>query len=309
MDRLQAIKVVIGIADHGGLSAAARALGMSTPAVVRALAALELKLGARLFNRTTRRVALTPEGARYVASVRPLLLALDAADLDVKDASGAPAGDLVITAPVMLGQQYVGPIATAFAASHPGVRCELRLDDGLVDLVQDGVDLGVRIGRLTDSSLVAIPLTTTRQVVVGSPAILDRHGTPLHPTDLVAAPCVETAVHGRREWVFRQQHDRLSIGVSGSLSVNHVATAVQACVAGAGFGQFYSYQVADHLRSGALAVVLEQYELEPVPVQVVYPHARHLPHRSRLFVEALKHGMAGIDTLAQSGPSGVASIT
>ena len=172
MDRLQAIKVAISIADHGGLSAAARALGMSTPAVVRALAALQLKLGVRLFNRTTRQVALTPEGISYLATVRPLLLALDAADVDVRDASGAPAGDLVITAPVLLGQQYVGPIATAFAAANPGVRCELRLDDGLVDLVQDGIDLGVRIGRLGDSSLVAVPLTTMRQVVVASPQSL-----------------------------------------------------------------------------------------------------------------------------------------
>lgn len=147
-----------------------------------------------------------------------------------------------------------------------------------------------------------------RQVVVASPTVLDLHGAPSHPSDLLALPCVETLPNARREWVFRQHHDRLSIRVSGSLSVNHVATAVQSCVAGAGFGQFYSYQVADHLRTGALAVVLEQYELEPVPVQVVYPHARHLPRRSRLFIEALKAGMAGIDTMTTSAPSGVNSM-
>lgn len=147
-----------------------------------------------------------------------------------------------------------------------------------------------------------------RQVVVASHTVLDLHGAPSHPSDLLALPCVETLSNARREWVFRQHPDRLSIRVSGSLSVNHVATAVQSCVAGAGFGQFYSYQVADHLRTGALAVVLEQYELEPVPVQVVYPHARHLPRRSRLFIEALKAGMAGIDTMTTSAPSGVDSM-
>ncbi|KAF1047529.1 LysR family transcriptional regulator [Xylophilus sp.] len=299
MDKLHALRTFVRIAEEGGLSAAARALGASTPAVVRTLAALESQLGARLFNRTTRRVALTPEGRRYLEDARGVRAALDEADAAVRAGAGEPAGALAVTAPVLFGHMHVAPVAAAFAQRHPRVRCALHLHDRVVDLIEERIDVGVRIGTLADSSLVALPLATLRRVVAASPALLAAHGTPAHPLALRGLPCVRVLPSGRAGWQFRDAGGALlRVPVEGGFEVNHIATAVEACAAGLGFGQFFSYQVAQPLREGRLRLVLEAFEPSPRPVQAVYPHARPLPLRTRLFVDALRQALSGLDPLA-----------
>jgi DNA-binding transcriptional LysR family regulator len=301
MDKLHALQTFVRIAEEGGLSAAARALGTSTPSVVRTLAALEAQLGVRLFNRTTRRVALTPEGRRYLDDARGVLAALGEADAAVRAGTGQPTGTLAITAPVLFGHMHIAPVAAAFAQRHPQVRCALHFDDRVVDLLAKNIDVGVRIGTLADSSLVALPLTTLRRVVVASPAFLAAHAAPAHPRALRGLPCVRILHSGRADWHFVDADGAaLRVPVEGGFDVNHIATAVEACAAGLGFGQFFSYQVAEPLRAGRLRLVLADFEQAPRPVHVVYPHARLLPLRTRMFVDALRQALDGFDPLADA---------
>jgi DNA-binding transcriptional LysR family regulator len=285
MDRLRAMQTFVRIADTGSLTAAARDLGSSLPAVVRALAAYEAHLGVRLFHRTTRRVSLTEEGRQHLERSRHILAAFDEAESALCAEAAAPAGHLQITAPVLFGQMYVAPVVTRFVQQHPGMRCTLLLLDRIVNLLEEGLDLGVRIGRLEDSSLVAVPIGEIRRVVVATPAFLRRHGTPRHPRDLQRANCVRV-LSGRTGWGDFQENGRtFQVPVTGNLEFNHVWPAVQACAEGAGFGMFFSYQVEPMLRDQRLRVVLEEFERPARPISIVYPHARLLPTRTRAFID------------------------
>ena len=288
MDKLRAMKTFVQIADDGSLTAAAATLGLSLPAVVRSLAALEADLGARLFQRTTRRLALTQEGLQYLARSRDILAAVAEADASLADETQAPRGQLVVTAPVLLGQRVVTEFITRFVAANPRIRCSVQLLDRFVDLVDEGMDVGIRIGALEDSSLVALRLGEVRQVVVASPPFLRRHGTPRHPGELRARACVRLAGPARPGWAFQDAGRRLHVAVDGPLDFNHAGAALLACERGAGFGQFFSYQVHDAVADKRLRIVLADFELAPQPVSIVYPHARLLPARTRAFIEAAK---------------------
>lgn len=285
MDKLRAMEVFVAIADHGSLTAAAASLGSSLPAVVRALAAYEAVLGIRLFNRTTRRISLTEEGKQHLGNCRDLLERVAASEAALSSSGAEPAGQLTITAPVLFGQMYVAPAVTRFVQAHQQVRCSVVLLDRVVNLVEEAMDLGIRIGRLEDSSLVALPIGQIRRVVVATPAWLRRHGTPRHPRDLRDANCIRMLA-GPPTWGDFQENGRsFRIAVTGNLEFNHVLPAVQACAAGAGIGMFLSYQVAPYLETRELKVVLERFELPPRPISIVYPHARLLPARTRAFIE------------------------
>ena len=292
MDKLRAMRTFVQIADEGSLTAAAATLGMSLPAVVRALAALEAALGARLFQRTTRRLSLTQEGLQYLARSRDILAAVAEADASLVDVAQAPRGQLAITAPVLLGQRVVAELVTRFARDNPGVRCSVQLLDRHVDLVDEGVDVGIRIGTLEDSSLVALRLGEVRHSVVASPAFLRRHGTPRHPSELRARPCVRLAGPIKPGWAFLEAGRRLHVAVEGPLDFNHAGAALLACEQGAGFGQFFSYQLHDALQARRLRVVLEEFEPARLPVNIVYPNARLLPARTRAFVDAARRELA-----------------
>ena len=234
---------------------------MSLPAVVRSLAALEAELGARLFQRTTRRLALTQEGLQYLARSRDILAAVAEADASLADETQAPRGQLTITAPVLLGQRVVTDFVTRFVAANPRIRCSVQLLDRFVDLVDEGVDVGIRIGALEDSSLVALRLGEVRQVVVASPPFLRRGGTPKHPARaaraaLRAARRPDPARAGRS----RTAAASCTWPVDGPLDFNHAGAALRACEQGVGFGQFFSYQVQDALRERRLRVVLAAFE-------------------------------------------------
>jgi DNA-binding transcriptional LysR family regulator len=292
MDKLRAMKTFVQIADDGSLTAAAAALGMSLPAVVRSLAALEAQLGARLFQRTTRRLALTQEGLQYLARSRDILAAVAEADASLADEAQAPRGQLTITAPVLLGQRVVTEFVTRFVAANPRIRCSVQLLDRFVDLVDEGVDVGIRIGALEDSSLVALRLGEVRQVVVASPQFLRRAGTPALPADLRSRPCVRLAGPVRPGWAFQDAGRKVHVAVDGPLDFNHAGAALLACERGAGLGQFFSYQVQEALRERRLRVVLEAFEPPRLPVSIVYPNARLLPARTRAFIDAARRELA-----------------
>jgi DNA-binding transcriptional LysR family regulator len=288
MDKLKAMQVFIHIADEGSLTAAARAMESSLPATVRTLAALEAHLGVRLFNRTTRRISLTEEGRRHLESCRQVLAALDDAEAALTAEAGEPAGHLTITAPMLFGQMHIAPAVTRFVQQHPQMRCSVVLLDRVVNLLEEGIDVGIRIGKLEDSSLVAQPVGHIRHLVVASPAFLRRHGVPQHPKDLLKANCVRVTDHAPTWGPFNDQGRQLRLAVSGNLEFNQNAPAIAACAAGVGFGMFLSYQVAPFLQSKQLRIVLADFEPPTRPISVVYPHARLLPKRTRVFIEWIK---------------------
>ncbi len=288
MDRLRAMLTFVTIADTGSLTAAARKLESSLPAVVRSLAAYEAHLRVRLFHRTTRRIALTDEGRRHLDNCRQLLGAVDDAEAALAAGAVEPSGLLTVTAPMLFGQMHVAPVITRLVQQHPLLRCRLLLMDRVVNLLEEGIDAGIRIGALDDSSLVALPIGRIRRVVVASPALLRSHGVPSHPRELLQAPCVRVVAHALDWGPFQDGKRQLRLDVRGRLEFNEIAPAVDACVAGAGFGTFLSYQVAPQVSAKKLRIVLEDFEPERPPIHVVYPHARLLPQRTRVFIDAVR---------------------
>lgn len=293
MDKLRAMQAFIHIAEEGSLTAAARVLSTSLPAMVRTLAALEQALGVRLFNRTTRRISLTEEGRRHLESCRQILAALDDAEAALSADAAEPAGQLTITAPILFGQMHVAPAVTRFVQQYDKMRCSMVLADRVVNLLEEGIDVGIRIGALEDSTLVAQPVGQIRRVVVASPAWLRRHGTPRHPKDLLKANCVRVTDHAPTWGPFNDGGRPLRLSVSGNLDFNQNAPAVAACAAGAGLGSFFSYQVAPFLKTRQLRCVLEEFEPAARPIHIVYPHARLLPVRTRVFIDWMKQALIG----------------
>lgn len=288
------MQTFVHIADEGSLTKAADALGSSLPAVVRSLAALEAHLGVRLFHRTTRRISLTEEGRRYLQSAREVLAAADAADRALTLDAAEPTGQLTVTAPVLFGHMYVSPAIVRFLKRYDKMRCAVMLHDRPVNLLEEGVDVGIRISALEDSSLVAQQLGSIRRVVVASPDYLRKHGRPRHPRDLRNANCIRVNPITGVPWRFREDGRPLNVVTSGNLEFNHIAPAVEACAAGMGFGTFFSYQVLPHIAQKRLEIVLEDFEPPPRPVSVIYPHARLLPTRTRVFVDWMKAEFAGL---------------
>lgn len=293
MDKLKAMQTVVSIADHGSLTAAAAALRSSLPAVVRTLAALESHLGARLFNRTTRSLSLTEAGRGYIDQCRALLAAIGEAEAALHSSATEPAGLLTITAPVQFGQLHVAPAVTRFVQRYEKVRINLILLDRIVNLVEEKIDIGIRIGDLEESSLIAQPLGRVSRVVVASPEYLSRHGEPQHPKELLQANCIRFSGSSEPGWRFQEDGRQFSVPVSGNLEFNQVTPAVEACVAGLGFGMFISYQVKAQIAEERLRVVLEPFQTAPRPVSIVYPGGRQMPLRTRLFIEWIKGEIRG----------------
>jgi DNA-binding transcriptional LysR family regulator len=284
MDKLRAMTAFARIVDKGSLTAAAADLGLSLPSMVRTLAALERALGATLLNRTTRRIHLTDEGRQYLAHCRVVLAQVQEAEAALHSRRSEPRGHLVVTASVLFGRYYVRPLVTTFLASYPGVSAELLFLDRLVNLVEEGVDVAVRIGRLADSSLAAIALGHVRRVVCASPAYLRRHGTPRRPEDLRDHHCIRfTGLAPRAEWTFRAPARK--VAVTSVLACNQAETAIDACTAGLGPGCFLSYMVAPLVRAGKLRYLLEDFEPEPQPVHLLYPYSRHRSPTVRAFAD------------------------
>jgi DNA-binding transcriptional LysR family regulator len=286
MDKFRRMQTFVRIVEQGSLTAAARTLEVSQPSVVRLLAALEAELGVRLINRTTRRMALTDEGREYYERCRGILGAVEEAEARLRSRRAQPRGRLRLTAPVLFGRQHLAPVVNEFLARHPAMQVELLLLDRVVDLLEEGVDAALRIARLQDSTLVAVPLGQVRRVFVGSPALLKRLGRPQRPEDLKDAPCVSfTGMGPADEWTFERSGRALRVKVASVLVSNQVDAALAACEAGLGWGRFLSYQVEDALRAGRLKTVLPEESTGIIPMQIVYPHARLLSANLRAFLD------------------------
>jgi DNA-binding transcriptional LysR family regulator len=293
MDKLKALQAFVAIVDRGSLTAAADALESSLPAMVRTLAALEAQLGVRLLHRTTRRLSLTEDGRQYLERARRILADVDEADRSLGSGQDEPSGTLRVTAPVLFGQYHVAPAITRFLQRHPKTRIELVLLDRVVNLVEEGLDVGVRIGHLQDSSIVARAVGRIRRVVVASPALLRRLGTPKHPKQLASMPCLcFNATDGNR-WAFREAGRGFEVGVDGPFECNLAAPMLEACAAGLGFGRCLSYQAAPLLAAKRLRIVLAEFEVEPWPVALTVPSARLLPSRTKAFVAAMVESLQG----------------
>jgi DNA-binding transcriptional LysR family regulator len=288
MDKLRAMDTFVRIVDGGSLTAAAGALNTSLPSVVRQLAALEAALDVRLLNRTTRRLALTDEGREYYERSKRLLADVEEAEAALSARRVEPRGRLRVTASVLFGRLHVAPAVNAFVAKHPAVRVELVLLDRAVDLIEEGLDVGIRIGSLPDSSLVAVPVGATRRVVCASPGYLKRHGRPGSPEDLARHRSVGfTSLSPDHEWVLRDGERTRRVKMDPLVASNQIDVALGACLDGLGLGQFLCYQVKAGIESKRLVRVLTAYEPAGVPVQVIYPGARRMSANVRALVDWL----------------------
>lgn len=286
MDKLRGIQTFIAIAERGSLTAAAEALDTSLPTVVRKLAELEASLGVRLFNRTTRRIHLTDEGHRYLAICKTTLGQLEEAEEALFDAKAKPSGKLVLTAPVLFGRLHVAPLVAEFMRMHPALSVEMLLLDRSIDLIEEGVDLAVRIGHLADSTLHAVPAGELQRVFCASPAYLKRHGLPKHPEELSSHAGIRfTGRSVLSEWQYRENGRNLTVRFTPRLITNSVDAAINACRDGLGIGAFLSYMVQAPVRAGELKPLLRKYESEPLPIHFLYPHSKLLSARVRAFID------------------------
>jgi DNA-binding transcriptional LysR family regulator len=287
MDRLLAYETFAEIAREGGFSAAARRLGVSPQAVTRSLAALEAHLGVRLLHRTTRAVSLTAEGAEHLPRIERILRELADSERELTGSRAEPHGELTVTAPVAFGRLHVLPVVTALLSQHPALDVRLLLLDRNVRLVEEGIDVAVRIGALADSALHAVRIGAVRQVIVASPAYLARRGVPQTPADLDGHELIaSTGPRGTGEWRFGNAEVRAS--ARRRLKVNSVSAALAAAEAGAGLANFLSYQAADALAAGRLIEVLRPASPEPTPVHLLFEAGRSGSAATREFIEAMR---------------------
>jgi DNA-binding transcriptional LysR family regulator len=296
MDRLDELAIFMAIVEAGSLVSAARRLRRSPPAVTRALSSLEDRMGLRLVDRTTRRLAPTEAGSALAERARALLADYDAVLVGV---SQAPIrGVLRITAPVQFGRRHVAPIVSAFLNEYPDVRVELSLNDRNVDLIEEGLDLAVRIGPLADSSLVARHVGSVRRVVVASPAYLARRGAPRTPSDLAAHDTIfGMARSPAREWRFGPSQRGATVRLSPRLLVDDVEAQIQVAQAGRGIARVLSYQVTDELAAGALVRLLQDFEPAPLPVQLVTLSRSHVASKVRAFLDRAVKSLRDIDVI------------
>lgn len=286
MDRLQEMQVFVAVAESGSFVGAARKLTMSPPTITRTVAALESRLGVQLFQRTTRSVRLTETGARFVGTARHLLLEFDTAEKELVGESADVAGVLTISASVTFGRYVLAPIVAEFLNAHPQVNVSMMLVERLVDLVDEGVDLAVRIAELRDSTLIARRVGAVRRMLVASPDYLKAFGIPKTIPALAQHRMIAfTGLIQNRELRYFDKGREQSFSVDMRMEVNDAATAISAAEAGQGITGVYSYMVSDALREGRLVPILEGYAFGPVPVQLVYPQGRFMAPKLRRFLD------------------------
>jgi DNA-binding transcriptional LysR family regulator len=286
MDRFEAMTVLLAVVETGSLSAAGRKLSMPLPTVSRKVSDLESHLKAQLLTRSTRRLVLTEAGRAFVEASRRILEDLGEAERLVRGEYSAPKGELVITAPIVFGRLHMVPIVAAFLKAYPEVNVRLLLGDRTINLLEEHVDLAVRIGELPDSSLIATRVGVLGRVVCGSPAYFAAFGTPDHPADLRGHQCVMfDALQPRNAWTFRIEGRDVEVPVRARLRVNTAEAAIDAAVAGVGLTRVLSYQIEAARKAGLLEVVLAGYAREPIPISLVYTSQGRLPLKLRAFID------------------------
>lgn len=290
MQGLQQFIAFTETAKHGGFAAAAREQGVAPSTLAKAVARLEEALGVKLFHRTTRQVTLTPDGERLYQRCQRVLAEIDELQAEASGSRAAPMGTLRIDLPVFYGKTFVMPLLADLAARHPALRLDVRLTDTKVDLVRDGIDMAVRIGRLSDSSLVARQVDRQGLLLCASPAYLARHGSPRQIGDLAAHAAVvfRLPTSGRdRPWQLRQQDRDVALAPTAQVRVNETEGLLAAVKLGLGICQLPDLLVQDELARGELVELLPDCRPEPMPIHIVYPSARLLPARVRAALQAL----------------------
>ncbi|WP_434042863.1 MULTISPECIES: LysR family transcriptional regulator [Sorangium] len=288
MDRLDTLRVFIAVAEEEGFAPAARRLSMSPPAVTRAIAALEERIGTRLLHRTTRIVRLTEAGARFLTDCKRILGEIEEAEASAAGSHAELRGQIGVTAPVMFGRMFVAPVVLDFLARHPRVSARTLLVDRVVDMLDEGLDVAVRIAHLPDSSLTAIRVGSVRLVVCASPDYLAARGAPETPADLAQLDTIAfSQAASPAEWAFSSGARVEKVLPPSQLLVNTADVAIAAAVAGRGLARVLSYQVGPELRAGRLRIVLPAFEPPPVPVHVVHPEGPRAAARVRAFVDFL----------------------
>ena len=288
MDRLEAMAILLRVADRGSFSAASRELGVPLPTVSRKVNELERHLGTRLLVRTTRKVALTDAGATYAASARRILEEVDETERVAAGEFQVPRGELILTAPVFFGRLHILPIVTDFLAAFPEIDVRLVLSDRNLHLIADHVDMAVRIGTLPDSRLMATRVGTMRTVVCASPGLIAGHGLPRVPADLAHLACVNFEfLAPAATWSFRAPGAKgtLEVPIRPRLTVSTAEAAVWAAARGVGATRVLHYQCADEVRAGTLKIVLADHEVAPLPIHLVHAGGGALPSKMRVFLD------------------------
>jgi DNA-binding transcriptional LysR family regulator len=291
MDRFKQLETFVAVATRGSLSAAAQAEGVAPAVIGRRIDALEERLGVKLLVRTTRRITLTFEGSAFLEDSQRILNDFQNAEASVSLGGVKASGHLRVTAPAGFGRAHVAPLLPAFMDAHPDVTVSLDLTDRLTDIVNEGIDLAIRIGALDDSSLVGLKLADNRRVVVASPGYLARRGTPAEPKDLAAHDCLTFGTYGNqaRGWQFVIDGQLVPMRVQGAMACNDGAVLRDWAVAGRGLAWRSMWEVGEDLKAGRLVTVLDGFAAPDNAIHAVFPQRRHLPLRVRMLIDYLKN--------------------
>jgi len=288
MDRLTEMQIYVAVAECEGFAAAARRLGVSPPVVTRAVADLEARLGVKLLNRTTRYVRATDAGQRYLEDARRVLAAADEADEAAIGINAEPRGHLTVTAPVLFGRIYVMPGIVDYLQRFPATEVSALFVDRVVNLLEDGVDVALRIGELGDSSFKALRVGSVRRTLCASPDYIARCGGPTKPEALTNHTIiVATNLSATIEWRFKQDEKPLAVRIKPRLSVTSNDSAIEAAVRGLGIARLMSYQVAPELESGKLKILLSEFEPTPVPIHILHREGRYASTKIRSFIDLM----------------------
>lgn len=289
MNRLECDRMFIAVMETGSFASAAQRLGASTGQASKLISRLEADLGVRLLNRTTRSLSPTEAGQAYYERLRPLIDELDTLDLDIRNISQSPRGRLRLTAPLTFGILELAPALNAFAVAYPEIELDVSFSDRTVDLLDEGFDMAVRVGRPEDSSMVIRKLCAVRIVVVGAPTYAERHGLPQAPEDLANHICIiDTNFRDPQRWPFTDKAGKSRfVNVQGRLHYSNAEACLLAAEAGLGLACLPGFVAGDAIRSGRVVRTLQSFEPDPYDVHVLYPHSRHLAAKVRLLVDAL----------------------
>lgn len=298
MDRFHQLQVYVTVAEEEGFAAAARRLQLSPPAVTRAVASLEDTLGVKLLDRTTRYVRATEAGRRYLEDARQILAGLEAADETAAGINAEPRGHLAVTAPVMFGRLFVMPGIVDYLERYPAMEVEAVFLDRSVNLLEEGLDVGIRIGELPDSSMRALRVGTVRHVLVAAPAYLQRHESPQVPLDLRQHTLIaSTAGSFGSSWRFADTAGEHPLKIDARLTVTSNDAVISAALAGFGIARLLSYQVAAEVEAGRLQVLMPHYEAPEHPVHILHREGRHASAKVRAFIDLLAQRLRGDSTL------------